>query len=75
MSHILVHGVMGRFSDGEEATPILVNTHHVVFWQPVVGMPPNRDHGVLIHFLHGSGIEITETLVEVEALIRAGNGS
>ena len=71
----MVHGVMGRFSDGETSTPFLVNTHHVVFWQPVIGAPPHRHGGVLIHFLHGSGIEITETLTEIDALIRGtGDG-
>jgi hypothetical protein len=63
----MVHGVMGRFSDGEAPTQLMVNTQHVTFWQPV-----ERDGGVLIHFLHGSGIEVTETLTELDALIRAG---
>lgn len=63
MSHVIVHGVMGRFSDGALPTEILVNTQHITFWHPT-----GDDH-VLIHFLHGSGIEISETLTEVQDLI------
>lgn len=59
----MVHGLMGRFSDGGDPTELLVNARHVVFWQPI-----ENDH-VLIHFLHGSGIEITESLSEIQKLI------
>ena len=63
MSHIVLHGVMGRFSDGGLPAEIMVNTHHVTFWQSI-----ENEH-ILVHFLHGSGIEITETLTEIQDLI------
>ncbi len=52
--NIIVYGVMGRFSDGVEPTAILVNCHHVTFWQSI------EDGHVLIHFLHGSTIEVRQ---------------
>ena len=66
--NIIVHGVMGRFSDGVAPTAILVNCHHVTFWQSM------EDGNVLIHFLHGSIIEVRETVAEIQALIVQASG-
>jgi hypothetical protein len=66
--NIIVNGVMGRFSDGVEPTAILVNCHHVTFWQSI------DDGHVLIHFLHGSTIEVRETVAEIQTLIVQASG-
>lgn len=66
--NIIVNGVMGRFSDGVEPTTILVNCHHATYWQSM------EDGNVLIHFLHGSTIEVKETVVEIQELIVQASG-
>lgn len=59
---IIVNGVMGRFSDGVDPTTILINCHHVTYWQTI-------DDHVMVHFLHGSAIEVRETVEKIQELI------